>query len=55
MAKLYWRVKISGKWQWTAATDQNTIIVAPSVDAIIMHHGIVENFKNSREIINEEE
>ena len=36
MAKLYWRVKIDGKWAWRAADDDNTIIVAPTVHAIIM-------------------
>lgn len=24
MAKLYWRVKIDGKWTWVAANDRNT-------------------------------
>lgn len=37
MAKLYWRVKINGKWTWVAATDDNTIIAAPSVSAAMMH------------------
>ena len=34
MAKLYWRVKINNKWTWIAADDENTTIVAPSVEAI---------------------
>jgi hypothetical protein len=25
MAKLYWRVKKNGKWNWVAACDTNTI------------------------------
>ncbi len=24
MAKLYWRLKVNGKWTWIAATESNT-------------------------------
>ena len=54
MAKLYWRMKINNKWTWTAATDQNTIVMAPTVEAIIMHHGVVENFNNLNKLEEEE-
>ena len=40
MAKLYWRVKMTNKlgtkWTWIAADDENTIIIAPTVEAILM-------------------
>ena len=36
MAKLYWRVKKNNEWTWIAAEDSNTIIVAPTVEAIMM-------------------
>lgn len=54
MAKLYWRVKINNVWTWKPATDDNTIIIAPTVEAIVMHHGVVENFKNLDNLQEEE-
>ena len=27
MAKLYWRVKVNGKWTWTKATIENTTLM----------------------------
>ena len=54
MAKLYWRVKINNVWTWQPANDENTIIIAPTVEAIVMHHGVVERFNNLH-ILEEEE
>lgn len=39
MAKLYWRVLVDGKWTWKAATNDNTIIISPAVEAVMMHEG----------------
>lgn len=54
MAKLYWRVKRNNMWTWIAADDENTIIVAPTVEAIMMHPNHVENF-SIIQMIEEEE
>ena len=27
MAKLYWRLKVNGKWTWVAADESNTLFV----------------------------
>ena len=34
MAKLYWRVKVNGKWTWLAATEDNTIEDAYEIELI---------------------
>ena len=39
MAKLYWRVKVNDVWTWVAATNDNTIIISPAVEAVMMHEG----------------
>eukprot|EP00661_Eupelagonemidae_sp_cell13_P018795 gene18795-biopygen907 len=45
MAKLYWRVKVNGSWTWQPATDDNTIVMAPSIEAIAMCPGRLWNLQ----------
>lgn len=54
MAKLYWRVKINNIWTWAAATDLNTIIIAPTVDAIMMAPELLDGFKEQVRAMEEE-
>ena len=54
MAKLYWRVKINNRWTWAPATDLNTIIVAPSVEAVMMHPKLLDGFKEQIRAMEEE-
>ena len=42
MAKLYWRIKKNGKWNWIAASDSNTIEDDETMELVASLHYVEE-------------